>query len=66
MDKDITIVVASSTDVKTKMEHIQQTANKICPLIHVTIDYYPSKHADGKFPVLDSKQWIEDDKIIHT
>ena len=47
------------------MQEVQQVANNIHPSIRVTIDY-PSNHADGKLPVLDTKQWIENGKLMHT
>ncbi len=62
---NIDIVVKTATDDKTTMEEMQRVANTIHPSIRVTIDY-PSNHADGKLPVLDTKQWIENGKLMHT
>ena len=39
------------------MKLLQTIANSIHPSIRMTIDY-PSKHADGKVPVLSLKMWI--------
>ena len=41
------------------MTYIQDIANSIHPSIRVTIDY-PTKHANGRLPVLDLEQWIEE------
>ena len=41
------------------MKLLQTIANTIHPSIRVTIDY-PSKHSDGKVPMLDLKMWLEE------
>ena len=40
------------------MKFLQSVANSIHPSIRMTIDY-PSKHVEGKVPMLDVKMWIE-------
>lgn len=62
---DIDVVVETDDDDETAMKRIQTVANEIHPSIRVTIDY-PSKHPDGKLPVLDTKQWIEGGNLLHT
>ena len=62
---DIDLVVETDCDDKTTMEHIQEVANTIHPSIQVSIDY-PTNHDDGRLPVLDTKQWIEGGKLLHT
>ena len=62
---DIDIVLETTLDDKSAMEAVQRVANTIHPSIRVTIDY-PSNHVDGKLPVLDTKQWIENGKLMHT
>ena len=62
---DIDVVLKTAQDDKTTMQEVQQVANAIHPSIRVTIDY-PSNHADGRLPVLDTKQWIENGKLMHT
>ena len=62
---DIDLVIEADTDDETTMARVQNVANSIHPSIQVSIDY-PSKHPDGKLPVLDTKQWIEDGKLFHT
>ena len=49
-------------DART-MEVIQKIANDINGMIQLTIDA-PSKHEDGKMPVLDLKVWLSSDKEI--
>ena len=60
---DIDVVVETTTDDKATMQEIQRVANTIHPSIRVTIDY-PSNYPDGKLPVLDTKQWIENGKLM--
>jgi len=62
---DIDVVLETLQDDKTTMQEVQHVANAIHPSIRVTIDY-PSNHVDGKLPVLDTKQWIENGRLMHT
>ena len=47
-----------SADKRT-MNLIKQVGDDIHPSIRLEIDY-PSKHEDGKLPILDLKVWVED------
>ena len=49
----------SSLLEKETMEFLQQVANEIHPSIRVTVDF-PSNHENGRLPVLDVEQWIDD------
>ena len=40
------------------MALIKQVGSDIHPQIQLEVDY-PSKHQDGKLPILDSKVWVE-------
>ena len=40
------------------MKRLQEIGNSIHPSIQLTVDY-PSNHANGRMPVLDTEQWIE-------
>ena len=59
-------IVCDKTDLKVEeeatdeatMKCIQEFANAIHKSIQVTIDY-PSNHMNGRMPVLDLEQWIE-------
>jgi len=62
---DIDVVVETDHDDEITMKGIQLVANGIHPSIRVTIDY-PTKHLDKRLPVLDTKQWIEGGKLLHT
>ena len=44
------------------MTRLQQIANSIHPSIKVTVDF-PSNHPNGRMPILDTEQWIENVKI---
>ena len=57
-----TTKIGSGTEAEKEertMTYIQDIANSIHPSIRVTIDY-PTKHANGRLPVLDLEQWIEE------
>ena len=47
------------------MTYIKRIANKIHESIQVTIDY-PSNHMNGRMPVLDLEQWIEEVEVEGT
>ena len=49
-----------SSDERT-MVLIKQVGNDIHPSIQLEVDY-PSKHQDGKLPILDLKVWVESRK----
>ena len=49
---------AEIPDDERTMKFLQSVANSIHPSIRMTIDY-PSKHVEGKVPMLDLKMWIE-------
>ena len=46
------------SDDERIMRLIKQIGNDIHPSIQLAVDY-PSKHQDGKLPILDLKVWIE-------
>ena len=58
-------VIESTDDEETTMKRVQYIANSIHPSIKLTIAY-PSNHEAGKLPILDTKQWIENGRILHT
>ena len=41
------------------MKVLQSIANSVHQSVRMTIDY-PSKHQDGKVPMLDVKKWIQE------
>ena len=47
------------------MTYIKKIANKIHESIQVTIDY-PSNHMNGRMPVLDLEQWMEEVEVKGT
>ena len=47
------------------MRKLQQIANSIHPSIKVTVDF-PSNHQNGRMPILDTEQWIENVEIGNT
>ena len=56
-ESSITEAGRVSSDERT-MALIKQVGNDIHPSIQLEVDY-PSKHQDGKLPVLDLKVWVE-------
>ena len=44
-------------DDERTFETIRQIGNSVNPMIQLTVDY-PSKHANGRFPILDLEVWI--------
>ena len=47
---------------KRTMKKMQEIANSIHPSIQMTTDY-PSKNENGRLPILNTEQWIEDIEI---
>ena len=56
-ESSITEAGRVSSDERT-MALVKQVGNDIHPSIQLEVDY-PSKHQDGKLPVLDLKVWVE-------
>ena len=61
------VVKAIETDVdenkeEKTMKKLQEIANSIHASIKVTTDF-PSNHENGRMPILDTEQWIENVKI---
>ena len=47
---------------KRTMKKLQEIANSIHPSIRLTIDY-PSNNKNGRLPILNTEQWIEDMEV---
>jgi hypothetical protein len=47
---------------KRTMKKLQEIANSIHPSIQLTIDY-PSNNKNGRLPILNTEQWIEDTEV---
>ena len=56
------VKVEGEAAYKTIMTFSMNIANEIHKSIQITIDY-PSNHMNGRMPVLDLEQWIEEVEV---
>ena len=65
-DTNIVLKSVDTGDDEKKEEKtmmiLKEIANTIHPSIEVTVDY-PSNHENGRMPILDTEQWIENIKV---
>ena len=65
-DTNLVVKAVNADETENKEEKtmliLQDIANAIHPSIQVTVDF-PSNHENGRMPILDTEQWIENIKV---